>query len=431
VVHNAVVYPTPLDGLARNPGAPLPILIKLLDTDAVFEFHFRRHMPVELIGAMVGHSRPKVRRILAGNPHVPEGQRARLVCDPDPSVRAAVASGDTDAARRRLTLSPEAYEALASDEDAGVRQALTEAPRLSERLWQILLTDPDLTVRRSAVLRLAPRRPDLAAALVDDPSVAGWNREALLSAAALPCDRFVRLANDREADVRAAVAANRYLPHDVLLMLCHDPEPSVRLAASMNPLLTEEERATVDYTVGPHDRVRPPAWWFGCLDDLRLMRQAAESAHLGLRRAAAYSPYLPPDQLTRLAGDEDFIVRLLIAENHPDAPGELLLSTTIESEFVTKYDQIHHPNFPHAGLAARVASSPDPRTRLLAVFDPTAPASLIEALSREFPLSNASCDPRLPLDRVLELYADDETAPVAAQNPLLPVEKMLEILNLR
>ncbi|GAA1301384.1 hypothetical protein Psi02_28610 [Planotetraspora silvatica] len=46
-------------------------------------------------------------------------------------------------------------------------------------------------------------------------------------------------------------------------------------------------------------------------------------------------------------------------------------------------------------------------------------------------MSNASCDPRLPMDRVLELYADDETAPVAAQNPLLPVEKMLEILNLR
>ncbi|MFC0550510.1 hypothetical protein ACFFHJ_06400 [Planotetraspora thailandica] len=425
------MYPTPLDGLARNPGAPIPILLKLLDTDSAFEFHFRRHMPVELIDAMVAHPRPRVRRILAENPHVSDKQRARLVYDPDPSVRATIAAGDTDAARGRLTLPPEAYEVLISDEDAGVRQALTDTPRLPEHLWQILLADPDPAVHRSAMLRLAPQRPDVAAALVDDPSVPDWYQGTLLSAAALPSDRFVRLASDPNIDVRAAVAANRYLPHDLLLALGHDPEPSVRLAASMNPLLTEEERATIDYTIRPHDRVWPPAWWFDCLDDLRLMRQAAESAHLGLRRAAAYSPYLPPDQLTRLAGDDDFIVRLLIAENHPDAPGELLVSTTIESQFITKYDQIHHRNFPHAGLAARVASSPDPHTRLLAVFDPTAPASLIEALSREFPSSNASRDPRLPLDRVLELYADDETAPVAAQNPLLPMEKMLEILNLR
>ncbi|MGP3954853.1 hypothetical protein ACTWPT_02555 [Nonomuraea sp. 3N208] len=423
------MYPTPLHGLARNPGAPAHILVRLLDTDAAVEFLFRRHLPGELVDTMAAHPRPKIRRILAENPYVPDEQRARMVHDSDPAVRATLAAGDTDAARHALTLPAPAYEVLATDEDAAVRQALTQAPRLPDHLLQALLDDPHPAVRRSAALRLAPCRPDLAAALLDDPTVPAWRHDDLLSAAALPRTRFAHLAATPDAGVRAAVAANRHVPHDVLLLLGHDPDPSIRLAASMNPLLSEQERAAIDYSVGPHDRVRPPSWWFSHLDDLQLMRQAADSAHLGLRRAAAYSPFLPPDLLTRLATDADFIVRLLLAEHHPDAPGELLLSTTIESEFVTKYDLVHHANFPRAGLAARVASSPDPRTRLLAVLDPTAPSALIRTLSEEFPLSSASSDPRLPVDRVLALFADPRTAPVAAQNPVLPEAKMLEILD--
>lgn len=424
-----MAYPTPLDGLARNPATPAPILIRLLDTDAAYTICLRRHLPSELVEAMVSHPQARIRLFLAQHPHVPEAQRARLIRDPDPRVRACLAAGDTDAGRHPLTLPPEAYEVLVTDEDEDVRLALTGAFRLPDHLWPVLLDDPSPRVRLFAQLRLAPRDPDLAATLLDDPAVSGWHRGNLLSQAKLPRDRFASLAADPSAEVRAAIAANRLLPHDLVTALGRDPEPSVRLAASMHPCLSEQERAEIDYTVGPRDRVQTPPCWSSQSDDLDLMRQAATSAHLGLRRAAARSRHLPQDLVAFLAADEDFIVRLLLAESHPNAPAELLLSTTIESEYITKYDQVDHPNFPRIGLAARVASASDPHTRLLAVLDPTAPAALIEALSREFPRSHASADPRLSLERILALLADPSTAPIATQNPALPVAKMQEIID--
>lgn len=316
-----------------------------------------------------------------------------------------------------------AYEALAGDQDADVRRALMLAPTLPDQVWAKLLDDPDTSVRTSAMISLAPSRADIAARLARVAS------PRALCVAAFTRSRFADLATDPDPEIRQAIAANRHTPHDLLLALGHDPDPSVRLAAALNPELSDQERDGIDYDGGPRDDLRPPSWWSGCLDDLTLMRRAAGSTHRGLRRAAAYSPWLPADLVTRLAADEDFVVRLILAEHHPDAPGELLLATAIESPFVTRFDQIHHRNFPREGLAHRVASSPDPAVRLLAVLDPEAPPSLIEALSEEFPTSAASSDPRLPLARVLALYADSRTRPVAAANPLLPVELMLEILG--
>jgi hypothetical protein len=74
-----------------------------------------------------------------------------------------------------------------------------------------------------------------------------------------------------------------------------------------------------------------------------------------------------------------FIVRLLLAENHPDASGDLLLSTTLESTFVTQLD---HRNFPRTGLT-HLAHSPQPVARALVALDRDAPAELIERLSHD------------------------------------------------
>lgn len=228
----------------------MPILIRLLDTGAAYTICFRRHMPAELVEAMVSHPKARIRLFLAQHPYVPEAQRARLIRDPDPRVRVSLAAGDSDVKRRPQTLPPEAYEVLVTDEDEEVRLALTEAFRLPDHLWAALLDDPSPRIRLFARLRLAAHDPDLAAALLDDPAVPGWHRGGLLSQAALPRDRFAPLAADPSAEVRAAVAANRFLLHDLVTALGRDPEPSVRLAASMHPSAGNSREATRPPTPG-------------------------------------------------------------------------------------------------------------------------------------------------------------------------------------
>ncbi|WP_207400260.1 hypothetical protein, partial [Actinomadura fibrosa] len=213
-------------------------------------------------------------------------------------------------------------------------------------------------------------------------------------------------------------------------VLAADPAAEVRLAVSLRPELTEAERAAIDYRIGPRDRPRPPPWFRDRLGDAELLRRCATSAHVGLRRLAAHSPHLPADLVTLLAADGDFTVRALLAEHHPGAPGELLLAVTLESRHPARFERLGHPNFPHAGLA-RLAGSPDPVARMLAIRDPAASAEVVERLSRDGEprvRAAAAGDARLPVARLLELLDDPAAARSAAGNPGLPEPSMRRIL---
>ncbi|MFJ4850461.1 hypothetical protein [Streptomyces sp. NPDC088733] len=88
--------------------------------------------------------------------------------------------------------------------------------------------------------------------------------------------------------------------------------------------------------------------------------------------------------------------------------------------------------FPAAGLAARFATSEDPRRRLLALRDPALTAEALEAFTRDPEWEcrrRAARDPRMPLARIRELPADFDTAHHAAGNPALPVEDMHRFLD--
>jgi len=205
----------------------------------------------------------------------------------------------------------------------------------------------------------------------------------------------------------------------------------VRLVVSMRQELTEEQRAAIDYTIEPHDRITPPDWLWHHLDDLDLMRLCVHSRHIGLRRGAAYSVHLTPDLVTVLAADSDFAVRLLLCENHPAAPADLLLRTHREATVITRWDLLERPNFPRDRLA-EFAGSPDPQLRRLAMVDPTTPAATIERLSHdphEDVRADAAADPRLPVGRLLQLLGEAATATAAASNPSLPREAMAAILT--
>jgi hypothetical protein len=123
-----------------------------------------------------------------------------------------------------------------------------------------------------------------------------------------------------------------------------------------------------------------------------------------------------------------FIVRLLLAENHPDASGDLLLSTTLESTFVTQLD---HRNFPRTGLT-HLAHSPQPVARALVALDRDAPAELIERLSHDDDIIvrfRMAADERLSEQRLRELFADPQTSQSATANPKLPPDLIDEILT--
>ncbi|XRQ14888.1 hypothetical protein ACN3XK_29625 [Actinomadura welshii] len=448
------LYSVRLEGLAANPSAPAALLLLILERaeprmrNALLR---REGVPDAVYEAAAGHPDPRTRRLVAMTGHAPVAVRARLAADPDPAVRRAVASapehrepaeplpdevlarlaGDPDAQVRdalcdNAALPDGVRAALLADPDAKVRLgALWAWPEPPDEVVDAALEDPDRTVRRLAMRLACHRRPEFAA-----PLLATGPAHAVASTVPLDAAQARELCADPRTETRAAAAANPHLPPDLVEVLAADPEHEVRLAVSLRPELTEEQRAAIDYRVGPDDRLRPPDWFWGRLDDLDLMRRYATSAHVGLRRFAAYSPHLPPDLVARLAADDDFAVRLLLSEHHPDPPGELLLAMALESPFLTGLDRAGHPNFPCAGLA-RLAGSADATARALALRDPALPAEAVERLSRDpDPAVRAAAarDGRLPAPRLLELLDDPDAAGSAARNPGLPESSMKRIL---
>ncbi|WP_207945589.1 hypothetical protein [Actinomadura sp. 7K534] len=448
------LYSVRLEGLAANPAAPAGLLLLILERaeprmrNALLR---REGVPDAVYEAAARHPDPRTRRLVATTGHAPVPVRARLADDPDPVVRRAVAAapehrepakplpGDVLA---RLAADPDAQvrdalcdnaalpagvrAALAADPDAKVRLgALWSWPEPPDEVVDAALDDPDPAVRRLAMRLACHRRPEFAA-----PLLASGPACAVASTVPLDAGQARELCRDPRPETRAAAAANPHLPPDLVGVLAADPEPAVRLAVSLRPELTEEQRAAIDYHVGPDDRLRPPEWFWARLDDIGLLRRCATSAHVGLRRFAAHSPHLPADLVARLAADDDFAVRLLLSEHHPDPPGELLLAMALESPFFTSLDRVGHPNFPCAGLA-RLAGSADATARALALRDPALTAGLVERLSRDPDAAvraAAARDERLPVPRLLELLDDPDAAGSAARNPGLPESAMKRIL---
>lgn len=86
-----------------------------------------------------------------------------------------------------------------------------------------------------------------------------------------------------------------------------------------------------------------------------------------------------------LARDEDFAVRLFLAESCDDAPSWLLLDLWTDGRdgtFSFPDRPLKHPNFPRADLL-RFADDPHPRLRMLALDDPAAPAALAERFAHD------------------------------------------------
>ncbi|MFH8387686.1 hypothetical protein ACH4E7_43550 [Kitasatospora sp. NPDC018058] len=187
------------------------------------------------------------------------------------------------------------------------------------------------------------------------------------------------------------------------------------------------------------------------------MRRYAASPHLLVRRSVACAKNLPADVVELLAQDEDFVVRLFLAENCAQAPAELLLEMWQRWNGYSAARMVEHPNFPRQNTV-HYADHTHPSLRQLALDDPASTAELVERLSRDtdwgvrrralrderlstasvirllddpqwFAREAAAADRRLPTRVLSALLHDAGTAASAAANLAIPEAVMHHLLN--
>ncbi|MFF0475626.1 hypothetical protein [Streptomyces sp. NPDC004284] len=450
-----------VDGLASNPAAPADVLLRVLalydgDDWIARRLSLRASLPDSVAEAMLHHPERRVRGLLAESVAADPELRARLLDGPasdailvaiGPEPYRAVAPPLPDRAYERLltherdvvryeTVESASVPAhvlvpLAGHEDPLFRRAACRRVwgDLSDEVRAALLADADPAVRTAASMQVMhedeERTAELVEAFADD-----WRLGDVLERGRLGRALAERLLAGGTR--LAQLVRNPAFPADLAAGLAAHEDPAVRLAVSARPELSEEERAAIDWEVGPEDRLDTLRWVWDAREDPDVLRRCARSAHTWLRRSAAVCRELPEDCVELLAADTDFAVRLLLAECHPVAPPELLLDLYLNGTHRATASLTSRPRFPAAGLAARFADAPEWEARMLALRDPGATPALVERLSRDpagWVRGTAACDPRLPVARIVELLEDPSVGSMAACNRALPVSEMRALLD--
>ncbi|MEU5438757.1 PE-PGRS family protein [Streptomyces sp. NPDC020719] len=470
-------------GLALNPATPDDLRARLL---GLSHYMMRRPLPTAVVEAAMVHPNRKVRQHLAEvQPNITAQQWARLILGEEDSRNRWILT--LLAADRQVELAGAAYEQLAADPSARIREEAARLAGLPVRILTTLAADVAWSVRAAACQRAWPHlRTATRRALLDDASgkvrieallqyhqehpmprssfdTTGLDTTELQSRAVKTC-RLERslaehLAHHGESAQRCMLAGNPHLDPDLVNILAHDPDKKVRSAVAVRSDLTEKQRAAIDIDFDPRIHHYPLLWVVALHEDPVEMRRLAASSHPLVRRSVARARRLPPDVVELLARDEDRVVQLFLAESCDGAPADMLMRVwRWWTGSLSTPDRPHgHPNFPRTGLL-RYADDPNPRMRQLALDDPKSTAGLVERFSRdgdEEVRHRAAKDPRLtpasavrllddprehicgaaarhsglPARVLIRLLRDRDTAQDAAQHPALPVRVMEQMLQ--
>ncbi|WP_406373464.1 hypothetical protein OH781_38390 [Streptomyces sp. NBC_01550] len=410
------------------PGRPRPLpdeaVVHMISTydDELLGGPFYQQISTRLRRSMPTHPIAKVRRWGVGEwASLSADIRAALLTDPDGEVRET-------AQRHARYQDPAWVESALPDRPCHARTDLLLHRALSRAVVEGVLARP-AGKEDKAMIAVNPTLPLDAVVLL----AADSDREIrgrIAQRADLGPAECRALVADPDPDVRTQVAYRADLGPAERRTLMTDPHPDVRLAVSLHPALSEEERAQIDYQVPmDHPFVFCPA--LEVPRDPKTVRRNALSNHPLLRRQAARDHLLPPDLVARLAADDDLGVRVLLAQNHPDAPALLLLRSFLEYTGPERSHLTTRPNFPTNGLAA-FADHEDPEVRALAARDPETEPTAVDRLTQdpEYAVRAAATrHPNLPQSRLAVLLDDEELAHDAAANAALDLDTMRRLLK--
>ncbi|WP_033440991.1 hypothetical protein [Saccharothrix sp. NRRL B-16314] len=440
-------------GLAKNTGLGFDVVRPLLasaDRETLMTLAVRRDLPPDAAETLAAHPDVTVRAELAGTIAARHAW-ARLAEDQDVGVRRRLASnGDRYRRRGDPSLPEPAAWKLADDPDDEVRrQAALWAPveavlhlvadpsskirstlarrRLPEPATRALLTDADPAIRRGALHRETVP-PDLVRTLATDPD--GHTRANAAETLPLTADLAADLAADPDPWVRENLVANPDLPLPLLLRLADDPDEDVRAAVMLHRDLPTDVQERVEASVEPHHS-HLTRWLTPDEAPLALRLEHVDSPFVFFRRAVALSSDLPVDAVHRLAADADHSVRLLLAENHPDTPGDVVAGL-IPCGHAT-WELIKHPSLTVEALTA-FAEGDDEYARVPAATSPRLPPSVIVRLlghTHHNTRVTAAANPALPEPELRRLLSGNEFALVtaAATNPAIPVESARQLVE--
>lgn len=256
----AARHPEPelLAHLATNPRTPPHLLIELAAHPAAeVRAQAAQHpqLPARELLALAEDAEPAVRRALATNASLRLPQQARLASDAEPAVRAALAGQSALAAPAALVLAiddsavvrlhavasapadEETVLGWAATDEEDVQLALLRRRQLPEAAERLLLQSSHASVRRAVRERAEPDEIDLLHFLTSGDAeerrwVAGRRR--------LPRPLQRLLAQDREASVRGALAANPDLDPAVAAYFVDLADEAACLALAGNPAVSED-----------------------------------------------------------------------------------------------------------------------------------------------------------------------------------------------
>ncbi len=256
----AARHPEPalLAHLATNPRTPPHLLIELAAHPAdEVRAQAAQHpqLPARELLALAEDAAPAVRRSLATNSSLRLPQQARLATDTEPSVRAALAGQSALAAPAVLVLAiddsavvrlhavasapadDETVTGWAATDEEDVQLALLRRRQLPEAAERLLLQSSHASVRRAAREAIEPDEIDLLHfAATGDMEERRW----VAARRRLPRPLQRLLAQDKDAPVRGALAANPDLDPAIAAYFVDLADEAACLSLASNPSVSED-----------------------------------------------------------------------------------------------------------------------------------------------------------------------------------------------
>lgn len=295
---------------------------------------------------------PEVREEAASSRTTPESSRSRLVADPEPRVRRAVAQASMDAAallelaHHQVPIDRNIVPYIVELNRSAPAAALAEIA--GRGLNHITIAGHPNSSSGLLAELAASDKAEVRAKVATNPNTSTRT--------------LATLARDTVAQVRQLVAAHQNTQAETLAALARDPDPSVRLVTALNRhtspddllALARDSAVSVRQVVAQSPRTPSEAWGHLLLDSDVGVRHLAVSnmrATTGMRERLAAGAATPPETLTVLAIDPSLMVRMAVVGNRR-APAEALALLAADAEQQIRLLVAKRRDAPHEVLSA-------------------------------------------------------------------------------